>query len=93
VNPYAGHRARNDDPLTSHAAAERVDEFSHKHFALILEDLKRCYGTIYDIAAATGLSHVQVARRMPELQKLGRVEPLGTAPGPNGRACRVWWFK
>jgi predicted ArsR family transcriptional regulator len=90
--PYAAPRARNDDPSTSHAAAERVDEFSHKHYALILADLKRCYGTIYQIAAATGLSHVQVARRMPELQKLGKVETSGFADGPTGRRCRVWWL-
>lgn len=83
-------RSRTADPHTSHAAAERVDEFSHVHFGLILAALRHQPGTIYDIGRRAGLTHVQVARRLPELEGLGRVMPNGTALGPTGRACRVW---
>jgi hypothetical protein len=83
-------RSRNTDPHTSHAAAERVGEFSHVHFGLILAALRSRPGTIYEIGRRAGLSHVQVARRMPELEGLGRVAANGTALGPTGRACRVW---
>lgn len=83
-------RARNSDPPTSRAAAQRVREFAGDHCALILAALKDRAGTIYDIARWSGLSHVQVARRMPELQAAGRVEAGRSAPGPSGRDCRVW---
>ena len=86
-------RARATDPQTSHAAALRVDEFSHVHFGLILGALRQAPGTIYQIGARAGLSHVQVARRMPELEGLGHVVPHGAAEGPTGRACRVWQLR
>jgi predicted ArsR family transcriptional regulator len=86
----SGPRSRNTDPHTSHAAAERVGEFSHVHFRLIVAALSFRPGTIYDIGGRSGLTHVQVARRLPELEAMGRVAPNGTALGPTGRACRVW---
>lgn len=84
-------RARATDPHTSHEAAERASDLAPVHYREIGAALKRSPGTIYSLAWRTGLSHVQVARRLPEMQKLGLAEPTGeTAPSPWGRACRVW---
>ena len=83
-------RARRTDPATSHAAAAQTD-FYLDHFRRITEALQDP-GTIYEIADRTGLTHVQVARRTPEMQEEGliRVRPGETRPSPSGRACRVW---
>jgi predicted ArsR family transcriptional regulator len=84
-------RARGMDPQTSADAAARVDEFGHKHFAVILRALAVGPQTIYEIAARTDLSHIAVARRLPELERLGRAQPTDeTRLGSSGRMCRVW---
>lgn len=87
-------RARSTDPETSHQAAARVIDFSGGHYALILGALGlHGEGTIYDLAEQTRLTHVQVARRIAELDQL-RVEPTGkTKFSPSGRSCRVWRLK
>ncbi len=84
-------RARKRDPETSQVAASGVNEFYLDHFARILEALAKP-GTIYEIAERTGLTHVQVARRAPEMQAEGLIAPLSneTRLSPSGRACRVW---
>lgn len=93
---FADTRARRTDPHTSHEAAQRVT-FAAAHYRAIKGAFGQAehYGdgtaTIYQIAAASGLTHVQVARRLPEMQSAGLVEPTGTtAPGPTGRQCRLW---
>ena len=88
-------RARRDDPETSHAAARRVSEFASEHHAKIQGSLmQQGPGTIYELAERTGLDHVAVARRLPELEELGTAEPTDeTRPSPKGRACRVWRAK
>jgi hypothetical protein len=89
----ARRRARNGDPATSHAAARAADRIAADHFAKILRALRQWGpGTIYDIAEHTRLSHVQVARRLPEMRDKGwGVGPTNvTAEGPTGRQCRVW---
>lgn len=87
-------RARRSDPQTSHDAAAGAGEFAHGHYALILGSLG-LHGaqTIYEIADHTGLSHVQVARRLPEMAQM--VPPMArrtdrTRPGRSGRECLVW---
>lgn len=89
----AHERARRTDPETSHAAAKAVD-FAHGHFALIMGSLKEHgAGTIYEIAERTGLDHVQVARRLPELARANPPVVRRTAErrkSPKGRACDVW---
>jgi CRP-like cAMP-binding protein len=83
-------RARASDAPTSHQAAENARAFARDHYALILGVLWRPM-TIYRIATLTGLTHVQVARRMPELQQRGEARPTGeTAPGESGAQCRLW---
>jgi hypothetical protein len=84
-------RSRSTDPSTSHDAAERAGALAQRQFAIISAALRHCGGTIYDLAEATGLDHFQVARRLPEMERLGLAEPTGeTAPSPSGRQCRVW---
>jgi predicted ArsR family transcriptional regulator len=85
-------RARRSDPETSKAAAARVAEFEHAHHAVIVGSLlTQGPGTIHEIAARTGLDHVAIARRLPELEQLRVARPTAeTRPSPKGRACRVW---
>lgn len=93
LQPDLFARARRSDPETSHAAAERVN-FAAAHYRAISGALAGCEATIYQIASLTGLSHVQVARRLPEMQEAGIAEPTGTtAAGPTGRQCRLWRAK
>lgn len=83
-------RARRRDPATSQEAAERVREFEGEHYRLILEALAVAPGSIYAIAARSRLSHVQVARRLGEMEGQ-RVKQTGrTVLGPTGRKCREW---
>lgn len=85
-------RSRRSDPKTSRDSARRVREFDRAHYGKILVALAGGRkATIYEIANETGLSHVQVARRMPEMRKLGLAELTGeTRPSPAGRLCRLW---
>lgn len=83
-------RARNADPETSHAAAASMATAMGEHHRTILGVLWRPM-TCYRIATLTGLDHVQVARRMGELEQMGRARPTGeTAAGDSGRQCRLW---
>jgi hypothetical protein len=84
-------RARTSDPATSHAAAKSMlgNPLTCQR-AAIMGVLWRPM-TIYEIAKLTGLDHVQVARRMPELEEGGHANPTGQEKqGPNGRMCRLW---
>ena len=84
-------RARNTDPDTSHYTAERAGSLAAQHYDAIKRALATGPGTIYQLADITGLSHVQVARRLPELEKFGLAETTGeTRSSPSGRPCRVW---
>jgi predicted Rossmann fold nucleotide-binding protein DprA/Smf involved in DNA uptake len=71
------NRARNSDPLTSHLAANEtktpVKHFQIVHLALIEHGPMGKDG----IAQKTGLDPNAVARRLPELQKMGLVTLTG----------------
>ena len=84
--------ARRRDPVTSHAAAARVVEFSGAHHVAILAALREHgTGTVYDLEGWTGISAHRIGKRMHELENAGRVKWTGgTAPSPSGRECRVW---
>jgi predicted ArsR family transcriptional regulator len=85
--------ARSSDPSTSHEAAATVGRFARDHYRRILAAISPYSGsTIYQIAAQSGLDHVAAARRLPELEKAGKVFAEGERPGPTGRNCRVWWL-
>jgi CRP-like cAMP-binding protein len=70
-------RARSTDPSTSHAAAAKSAKFRETHAERIhgyLADLGAGDGaTAEGIARATGLTVVQVDRRLPELKRAGVV--------------------
>ena len=88
---YAFPRARNSDPLTSHLAAAQLttaaDHYTAIHEALTL------YGPAGKdrIAALAGLDPSQVARRLPEMRRIGLVGLTGeTVQSRSGRQEREW---
>lgn len=84
-------RARRDDPQTSIDAGDSAAELARRHYLVLAESL-RTHGpqTIHELAASTGLTHVQAARRLPEERSLFALVPDVTRKSPAGRACRVW---
>ena len=85
-------RARSTDPMTSHLAAQQIAEVAPDHFKMILEALESNGAMGKDgIAYASGLDGNQVARRLPEMQKLGLVALTGkTVESFSGRQEREW---
>ena len=80
-------RARSLDPVTSHAAADQAT-FASQHFDQIVDCLQRFGARGKDgIAELTGLDGNQVARRLPEMARLGH-----TTKSKSGRAEREWQF-
>lgn len=69
-------RARKTDPVTSHTAAKNAERFAASHAGRILAALKEGPRTAAGLAAMTGLSIVQVDRRLPELRKAGLAEVM-----------------
>lgn len=93
VNDFDPHtHTRATDPETSHAAATSVADFAGSHCDKILKCLKLCGELTKDeIATRTGLTSVQVDRRLPDLEERGLAEPTGgTRPSHAGRAERIW---
>ena len=85
-------RARIVDPLTSHMAAESVTNVAPVHMDVIYACLKR-FGPLGKdgIAKQTGLTNSQIARRLPEMQKLGMIGLTGkTVASNSGRQEREW---
>ena len=87
-------RARSLDPVTSHAAADQAQDLARLHGGLIVVSLQRFGARGKDgIAELTGLDGNQVARRLPELARLGLVELTGqVTKSKSGRAEREWRF-
>lgn len=82
--------ARKRDPATSHAAAASAGALRAVHQDSILAALDR-YGPAGKdrIARLTGLTGVQVCRRLPELVIAELVEPTGrTVESDSGRSER-----
>lgn len=76
-------KARRRDPVTSHKAAERAKAFAPTHAQRIHAELLEGPMTADEIACATGLTVVQVCRRLPEI--------AGIRPMPLERnGFRVW---
>lgn len=85
-------KVRKDDPKTSRIAAQTLNNMEANHHARILYALRK-YGPLiaHEIADATGLDHVQVCRRLPELEDDDLVFDTGeTRKSPSGRPARVW---
>ncbi len=66
-------RARLLDPTTSKAAAASAAAFAPSHAQRICNALEAGTMTAAEISRCTGLTVVQIDRRMPELQRAGRV--------------------
>jgi CRP-like cAMP-binding protein len=84
---FALRHCRKGGPTTSEKAAVRAEGFYKGHCARI-ESAMRAAGpcTAKDIAAKTGLSVEQVARRLPDLKDAGRV----VLNGQEREGFRVW---
>lgn len=83
--------ARRTDPATSHAAAEAAAELALRHHGLVLAALRQGAAGKDAIARSTGLDGVAVARRLPELQRMGLVRLTGrTVASASGRQEREW---
>jgi hypothetical protein len=92
------NRARNTDPVTSHMAAASMKDSANAHYELILNCLKR-FGPLGKdgIALHTNINGFAdgnaVARRLPELEKLGLVEQTGKLVlSKSGRKEREWAY-
>lgn len=86
-------RARSTDPETSHDAAANAEKFARTHAGRIAVALMAMgSGTADEIARITGLSVVQVDRRLPEMKSAGLARVLEGIDGkPLTRAgFRVW---
>lgn len=90
--------ARNSDPIQSHDAADRARQFAPTHRDRILAALKK-HGprTAHELEQITGLSVVQIDRRMHELCKCSEARPhidrlgLPVKRGtPSGGLAQVW---
>lgn len=83
--------ARHTDPATSHLAAQMAIVFLDGHQAQILAALEDGPAGKSELARRTGLDHVAIARRLPELQREGKAHPTGrTVPSASGRPEREW---
>lgn len=79
--------SRRTDPETSHAAAERSAHFASSHAGRILAVLRsEGPGTPEHIGRFTGLTTVQIDRRLHEMQAKGLIRTTGAVH--NG--FRAW---
>jgi predicted ArsR family transcriptional regulator len=89
---FAHTHARASDPATSHAAAASASLIAPTQCERILACLKR-YGPASkdEIAAKTGLTGVQVDRRLPDLKAQGKALPSPViSKSASGRDERCW---
>lgn len=87
-------RVRAHDPITSIEAAERSLSFSNNHAGRILAALcRRGMATAHELSLDTGLTVVQVDRRLPEAKRDGQAE-VTQLNGEDMRrdGYRVWRF-
>jgi len=85
-------RARKLDPITSHQAAESIKQTAPQHIELIHNCLHE-HGPLGKdgVARITKLSGNQIARRLPEMAKIGLVEETGELVlSDAGRKERQW---
>lgn len=71
----AQHLVRASDPLSSVLAAERAIKFAGNHCDRILAALKAAgQATPHELEDITGLTVVQIDRRLPDLKKAGKAQ-------------------
>ncbi len=86
--------ARKTDPITSHIAASRVHEFRETHQERIISVLREvgpCGSE--EISYHTDIPAYAIRKRLPELQREGRVRTTGLHLKTNsGRFEREWEY-
>ncbi len=88
---FAHTHAHAHDPDTSHDAARQAKGLAERHKAIILRGLGWGQGTSAEIAARCKLDYLQVARRISELKRDGKVTDSGQhRASPGGRRASVW---
>lgn len=88
----AQHLVRASDPLSSVLAAEAAIKFAGNHCDRILSALANGrQATAHELQSATGLTVVQIDRRLPDLQKACKAQVVqrGGMDLMRGNA-RVW---
>jgi hypothetical protein len=83
--PLKSHR---NDPFTSYVAAERAERPASGHRLDIYLALCKGPATASEIAERTGLTQIQVARRLSEVRGIRRTDV--TRQNPAGNAECVW---
>lgn len=84
-------RARRTDPSTSHRAAQRAVKFANGHKERILDAMRwRALEGVYEVTAEviseySGLTVVQIDRRLHEMEGAGLIEQTGQVV--NGFRC------
>ena len=89
---FAITRTRAADPDTSYNAAVSMRSAASVHCSLILNALKTMGpASASQLAARTGLTQVQIARRLPDLEREGKAKPTEQIrKTASGRTERVW---
>lgn len=91
VHTSTGAHARATDPRTSRAAEACSGTFTEGHCARILSALQECPATAHELQEPTGLTVVQIGRRLPELLNAGRARVVLVDGGALVRGgARVW---
>jgi len=85
-------RNRKTDPLTSWQAAGSAKDLAKRHAQMIVDCLAKGGALGKDgIAAITGLESMQVARRLHELEREGKISLTGNVvKSYSGRWEREW---
>lgn len=84
-------RARLFDPITSHLAAAQAAAFAGSHSQRIQMALTESAMSAKEISRATGLTVVQIDRRLPELEREGVVAVVKVHGATVSReGYRVW---
>ena len=86
------HLVRASDPLSSIHAAESTVHFAGGHKAIILKALKNGTRCSKELERCTGLTVVQIDRRMTELKATGAVQVVTLNDGAElvREGCRVY---
>lgn len=97
---FAVPLARRTDPQTSHDAAEKSESFTAKHEARIfcaIADAGERGATAKEIASCTGLTDVQVNRRLGNMGERGviarrfKIDAKHSKDFQARNGCSVWW--
>lgn len=90
-NLWKKPKFRRDDPETSKTAGRKASKFVSGHYRHILNALEGFNLTAKEIGEETGLTSVQIARRIPELRSAGFVDGvLEDGEILKREGCQVW---